>query len=862
MEIYLPKSTTDDSENLQQAFLTQVFLPQISAKGNSLYKFHKDFYNLYEQNGYSPEMKTLYFDPGYECEFENYVRATKKEDFVKHLEFIENIEPKQLAVLSPFARFYVGKPNDFLKDKKSAIPIYFDKRFDSDYFVKNTTNSRGEAAGLTKITINRQYNITGDYDPITIKASFFFSSYEVLVHKPAVRKENIVDLLSSNQTEIFYTELLKRREKEFDLILEYGWNVNDGVAEDILSREQKEIINKHEKSYLKLSAKEHNLNFNEDGSLTVDVDYVVVPLQQLRQANKWKDGLFLYKSKKNKFDKSVEELRNKLKEQIEELKKNNKSLKNETEPAAIEDLKKDITNNKTNIKKFREEIEKLKKNFYANEFLSFLDSEGKKREYKIKIEKINPNKPKREVRFELNYKSSRFKESINYELTKFTNFNKPIIYDPDTFDQNNKQKIIDLFDTNLPETKENSTYFYFFRDIFEAAIKLNNLSDENNKSPTFIISNIPIPLADSRKFWANVGDIPIEKKELLSILIEYFNTYPNGTLKQFIEFFILRAIPQRVISKSCRAAFPRISYTYFPYKEGKFSFVLDKQDLFNKKEGTLEKLAENSFQDNDISSTQGCFVITQAPGLITENSRFNLASSLGLFKESFLKTEEEVRKYGFAKLVIGSPKGVLKRLNFNSNSDPAFTNYFYEVNKSKEGAPESLISSNFQYTANAELFGSKIYQFTGFVHIPSYSIGKRTPNVDFERRDLYEQYKKDLNSAQDFALGGLYYILNSTENLDLTRGSYTRNLSMFRQISEANLVLQELTTYEEGNFNKEVLFPSTSLDVSFSKYINPPKIIKKPEAPPTAISVPAPYPKLKTPIIGGVIGPGGIIGED
>jgi len=353
------------------------------------------------------------------------------------------------------------------------------------------------------------------------------------------------------------------------------------------------------------------------------------------------------------------------------------------------------------------------------------------------------------------------------------------------------------------------------------------------------MSNIPIPLADSRKFWANVGDIPIEKKELLSILIEYFNTYPNGTLKQFIEFFILRAIPQRVISKSCRAAFPRISYTYFPYKEGKFSFVGDKKDLFDGKEGTLEKLAENSFQDNDISSTQGCFVITQAPGLITENSRFNLASSLGLFKESFFTTEEEVRKYGFAKLVIGSPKGVLKRLNFNSNSDPAFTNYFYEVNKSKEGAPESLISSNFQYTANAELFGSKIYQFTGFVHIPSYSIGKRTPNVDFERgvasSDLYKEYKKDLNSAQDFALGGLYYILNSTENLDLTRGSYTRNLSMFRQISEANLVLQELTTYEKGNFNKEVLFPSTSLDVSFSKYINVPKIIKKPTNEPALV---------------------------
>lgn len=855
MEIYLPKSTTDDSENLQQAFLTQVFLPQISAKGNSLYKFHKDFYNLYEQNGYSPEMKTLYFDPGYECEFENYVRATKKEDFVKHLEFIENIEPKQLAVLSPFARFYVGKPNDFLKDKKSAIPIYFDKRFDSDYFVKNTTNSRGEAAGLTKITINRQYNITGDYDPITIKASFFFSSYEVLVHKPAVRKENIVDLLSSNQTEIFYTELLKIREG-FALILEYGWNVNDGVAEDILSREQKEIINKHEKSYLKLNATKHNLNFNEDGSLTVDVDYVVVPLQQLRQANKWKDGLFLYKSKKGEFDKNEKEI-NELKKEFDEQNKNLKGLiedlKKEKDADAIKDFNKDIADKNIIIAGIKSKIDE-KKNFYANEFLSFLDNEGKKREYKIKIEKIEQNKPERVVSFELNYGLSNFKESK--------------IYDPDTFDQNNKQKIIDLFDTNLPETNVElePTYFYFFRDIFEAAIKLNNLSDENNKSPTFIISNIPIPLADSRKFWANVGDIPIEKKELLSILIEYFNTYPNGTLKQFIEFFILRAIPQRVISKSCRAAFPRISYTYFPYKEGKFSFVLDKQDLFNKKEGTLEKLAENSFQDNDISSTQGCFVITQAPGLITENSRFNLASSLGLFKESFFKNEKEVRKYGFAKLVIGSPKGVLKRLNFNSNSDPAFTNYFYEVNKSKEGAPESLISSNFQYTANAELFGSKIYQFTGFVHIPSYSIGKRTPNVDFERgvasSDLYKEYKKDLNSAQDFALGGLYYILNSTENLDLTRGSYTRNLSMFRQISEANLVLQELTTYKEGNFNKEVLFPSTSLDVSFSKYINTPKIIKKPEAPPTAISVPAPYPKLKTPTIGGVIGPGGIIGED
>ena len=826
MEIYLPNSTTDDSENLQQAFLTQVFLPQISAKGNSLYKFHKNFYNDDSQNGYSSEMKTLYFDPGYECKFENYVRTTKKEDFVKHLEFIENIEPKQLAVLSPFARFYVGKPDDFLKDKKSAIPIYFDKRFDSDYFVKNTTNSRGEAAGLTKITINRGYNITGDYDPITIKASFFFSSYEVLVHKPAVRKENIIDLLSSNQTEIFYTELLKMR-KGFNLILEYGWNVNDDVAEDILNREQKEIINKHEKSYLKLSAKEHSLNFNEDGSLTVDVDYVVVPLQQLKQANKWKDGLFLYESKKDAFDESIESIK-KLKADLQKIQKGIKKTKKALEKNRRNNDKGGITAGEKIIAELESTkasiISKIEenKNFYAKEFLSFLDSEKKKREYKIKIEKIDPKKPERSVSFELNYGLSKFKE------TK--------IYNPDTFSEGNKQKIIYLFDTNLPETNvksAKSTYFYFFRDIFEAAIRLNNLSDEDNKSPTFILSNIPIPLADSRKFWANVGDIPIEKKELLSILIEYFNTYPDGTLKQFIEFFILRAIPQRVISKSCRTAFPRISYTYFPYKEGKFSFVEDKKDLFNGKEDTLEKLAKNSFQDNDISSTQGCFVITQAPALIAENSRFNLASSLDLFKESFFKDEEEVRKYGFAKLVIGSPKGALRRLNFNSNSDPAFTNYFYELNKGKEGVPESLISSNFQYTANAELFGSKIYQFTGFVHIPSYSIGKRTPNVDFERGG-YEQYKKDLKSAQDFALGGLYYILSSTENLDLTRGSYTRNLSMFRQISEANLVLQELARYK-SNDNKEVLFPSTSLDVSFSKYIKEAKIIKKPTTEPALV---------------------------
>jgi len=239
----------------------------------------------------------------YGCDFESYMRNSKLKERKEHVKFMQSIKTEQLAALSPYAQFYVVDAKNLKKStfKKSAIPISFGKAFDLDFFLKNRkSTSRGEGAGLISISANRVYNITGDYDPITLRAQFFFSSYEVLINKRAIEKSALFGLsyggnnfgaFTSNFNSsgdffnkvqnITYKELIKRS-KDFRLVLEYGWTYSDGVADDILSRKEKELIDKFEKVYYKITPITHKINFNEDGSFTLDVEYIPSPLADLQ----------------------------------------------------------------------------------------------------------------------------------------------------------------------------------------------------------------------------------------------------------------------------------------------------------------------------------------------------------------------------------------------------------------------------------------------------------------------------------------------------------------------------------------------------------------------------------------------------
>ena len=317
IDFYSPYATTKEKDQMKQAMLTQVLLPQISNNSNKdLFEFFKGKKtNLLDKKFLNDSSKIVSLNSAYGCDLETQLRFMWSKDRVKHIEFMQSIRPEQLAVLVPYARFYVSDnavnaPNAVLKN---ALPVAFDKSFDTNYFKSNLNNiSRGEAAGIKSIRVNKAYNVTADYDPITLNASFFFSSYDVLMNKPAIDREylfgfsyggnragaatrrwNFNNFSLEEVKNISYKELLTiSGTGKFKLFLEYGWSVPTNVSSELISPSEKALIEKFEKVFYAISPVTHNIGFNEDGSFSLDVEYVPVPIRTLTETNDFKASFF------------------------------------------------------------------------------------------------------------------------------------------------------------------------------------------------------------------------------------------------------------------------------------------------------------------------------------------------------------------------------------------------------------------------------------------------------------------------------------------------------------------------------------------------------------------------------------------
>ena len=126
IDFYSPYATTKEKDQMKQAMLTQVLLPQISNNSNKeLFEFFKGKKtNLLDKKFLNDSSKIVSLNSAYGCDLETQLRFMWSKDRVKHIEFMQSIRPEQLAVLVPYARFYVSDnavnaPNAVLKN---ALP--------------------------------------------------------------------------------------------------------------------------------------------------------------------------------------------------------------------------------------------------------------------------------------------------------------------------------------------------------------------------------------------------------------------------------------------------------------------------------------------------------------------------------------------------------------------------------------------------------------------------------------------------------------------------------------------------------------------------------------------------------------------
>jgi len=921
MDFYIPAYTSDEKgSTVEQQILTQVLLPQISNKSADGYLYANIKQQQIKNLKKFPKSNLISLHPSFGCDFESYAKNAKTEMRKEHVQIMEKIKTEKLSALTPYAQFYLvdrSSGNKIQDLKKNAIPIIFNKSFDIEYFIKNRgkTASRGEGAGIKSITVNRQYDITGDFDPITLNAQFFFSSYDVFIRKPAVDKGRLYGVsYKSNLSGPFvgtnfferakfvtYKELIRRPPKKddedsqvkgFNLLLEYGWTFSEGVSPLILTPKEREVINKFEKSYFVLNALQHSINFNADGSFTLNVEYIPKQLVDSNDSQNFKTGILTLPSfidanaKDEKRKSRIKQLQKDIKQYQEFIKqKATKNLKDKT----VKLNKEEITEAKRLLKKYKTDLKKLQGNTkfseYARDIITLarkrnltnkftyeikkfsVDGEGpRKIQYKVKNEiklpDITPLNGITEKSFTVKVDDFRDKLLKYFETLRK---NEPPAAPGDSYsdkiieafnlvgpggtdlEKDAANKIIEeVFNLSYAETKSGpvTIEFIFVRDIINLVSYIAERSLDNPKPPpTIILGNIPFPLPSGDKFWCNIGDIPLTVDVAKVLFREFFKIYPEANPTQFFQFLFNKFFKNYLIDSSQqKSALPTIARSFINFSNSEFfkdnstRGFRPQIDLLVGERKYFDEFCSKYFNDADIKSAEGCIFYGQAFNLFYENSKLFMSERLNAFRENFFKDDNKLQEFGIGKLVLGSADGLLQNITFNASSDEFLTNLSYELNVLKPEVASDIISTNYQYNINATLFGNKIYDFSNLVYVPSYTLGKTTPISLPE--DLVNKSQEEINklkkeaATNDFEIGGLYTILQVTDNLQLDAGQYTKSLNASCILRDSAILVRELAKYDKS-IRKSVLNPSTNLSVSIINYvgINAEAMLKRKEGP-------------------------------
>jgi hypothetical protein len=865
IEYFKPKFTTD--LDLDQAFLNQILVPKISNNNHPLSRFFKkdsEALDIESQRSALALNKIIPLNANYGCDFESYMRNSKLKERKEHIKFMQSIKTHQLAALSPYAQFYVVDSKNLKKStfKKTAIPISFGKGFDLDFFLKNkNSTSRGEGAGLISISANRVYNITGDYDPITLSAQFFFSSYEVLINKPAIEKSSLAGLSYNGNNfgafagffnsiqSITYKELIKRS-NDIKLVLEYGWTYSDGVSDDILSRKEKELIDKFEKVYYKITPITHKINFKEDGSFTLDVQYIPAPLADLEDKPGLGDAVvdkILSKEVRTTYSNSLGALRKEIK-LLETGQK--RTMGAEDSKSKTRDLilySRALAKAKKKLSAFLKENKSLFANFVIEDFKennlfnSYKLTTGIETSNGIKtINNIfNVKIGRKEGNPDISYFESA-KSDNKFKLDNVSTLEDQVVvmtFMGDAFPNDgnpkktlsdvgkNAKKIINSYFTKT-SPKQGETSFIFFKDILRGIYDLSEKYDKVNNIqfdlPYYILGNVAYPLPNGNKYWCNIGDLAFTENSLKQALIDFFKNYPNANFKKFINFFVQKVIPTVVVNRSNIAAFPSLSYPYYHFDETKYQKDFLEQvpgnkqiSLFQGDSKAFEDFCVGYFDSADIRASNGCFFIGQSSNLLYENSGIFLGKRVANFRENYFKKDSNLLDTGISKLIIGSSNGLLQKISFNSNSDDTLTNLSHVLNEKKPGIADDIISTNYQYTIGATLFGNRIYEFSNLIYVPSYTLGKGVAGIPDNPTPQDIQRLREQNRSNDFEIGGLYTINNVSDNLQLAQGTYTKTINASTLIRDSQLLLAKLKDLEDN----KVLFPANDFNETISSYI-------------------------------------------
>ena len=652
----------------------------------------------------------------------------ERADFEEHLKFMAQLQPHQVAVLYPTINFiYRYRKNK--KDPWLEVAFPFEKKTNIENILADPL-SRGDGSGIERVSVVRTMKDLGFTNQIEISADFWFQSLSLFtkVHNvPGIPAENKFSFMK-----LLFASLKKNEE----ILVEYGWGINEGVDESIISKLEQERIRNFERKRIGIKLNRYDFTFNEDGVVKISADYFFDKELDLFEENdisvpkndsviksiaidENKKIIFLsYTQRKKELD-SLEKRLDKTEKKIEEKKSENqivktglvkkqqtliKQIKQAGKQLAI--MKRSLRAESSNIL-----IEQIISdyNMFHIDFIGDIKGEEV---YKIDMSlSLLYNDKKGRTKKEI----ERISETLKIEDIPNINASLKEINRGDiALDDLEVLKSIAgrLLISDLKKEKFGNITFFSIRSLIEAAYRVLSES-EQERAPWICLGNT-IARSFEEEFYLNIGDVLVETRTFQKWYFDKFirDNRINFTFGDFILELMENFIPN-IISTGGNSL-GAIKRTILAFDSRKQNL----ESLYkSNKNKDLEKFISSTSPPHRLGTkrTDSLVLFHQIP---TPSARITNKYLVSLAK-SHKFDEEKDFKNSVPYLKIGATKGLLKSINFSTEDMGNLRAAIWQ--ETQQDSTAALFK--FHYSATANLIGNNVFFKGGYFAIPSNPLG-------------------------------------------------------------------------------------------------------------------------------------------
>lgn len=743
---------------------------------------------------FEAEKEFLYINGGYSDILENNISTRnladgEETDTRKYLEFMNTIQPYQMAFFQPYMRLFYGWKDDpkNKNEKFQFIEFPFSQYFDLDTIL-SAPNAFMEGSGVKNINVETQFTI-GTKRNSKISINYYFSNMNILTRKleppPGTNPKYGFSFMK-----LFSNIGIK---KEL-IVLEYGYHVDPqltsqhGIPEEICV-----LINSRETKKFGILKTGHNFKFNKEGGVEISVNYVnlaeaflqsdnniMIPTAEKfasagiinRNVFKRSPGALQlvnqYKQQKEKLAKikeDIEDITLAQRNNPERIDRNNSSLNDflRQKKRRIDNLRKQEIETNKSINTFKRQMVP----YFKNLFLDIITSN-----YDLYSISFNTKKDQESKKYSLNSDFNLISPFTGKEI-KIADLSAKEYSVNDFFTSNSiSTKVIDNMENilnrifnaprglNNSDNKENHILFFPLRALIRAAYL--TLDDPDTPGlpivPAIIFGNLTCRVYD-KTYNINTGNILIEVEAFQKWMHRKFinSGHIDISFGHFLKEIMDDLVPDAVYrNKTYPQPTTRISIQdYNPnffIKENFFSSNL-KYDLEHSSptDKTMLKLSEYVYNSYQGANTKPLILYSKL-NISTHNE--TTAGNYSVSSNKLLRlNEKEDATRGIPHLVIGSDRGLFLSADFNQ----------IDLKGLRSGiALQAMTDENssyffYKYSISADVLGSSIFNHGSIICVPTPPLG--LTGVEY-----------------DIGIVGYYKVKGLKETLD-ANGSYKTNIS-------------------------------------------------------------------------------------